>query len=106
MWSEHKVILAGHASQHMQGIVALWRWRPIRSNARAMDQEGIIQDGVLVIVHAHHVRLDHLIVAPFVRHALIKVRITVGANVKRFPEVVLSSTRHGSKDPHIPVSRV
>lgn len=66
-----------------------------------MDEKGVVQDRVLVFLHAHHVRLNHLIIAPLIRHAFIEVRFVVRADIKGLPEVIFSRSLRGCENSQI-----
>lgn len=60
-----------------------------------MNEEGVVENIELVVVHAHHIRLHHFIEATLVRQAFIEVGVVIGPNVKGLPEGMLPWSRLG-----------
>lgn len=54
-----------------------------------MNEEGVVENIELVVVHAHHIRLHHLIEATLVRQAFIEVGVVISADVEGLPEGML-----------------
>lgn len=54
-----------------------------------MNEEGVVENIELVVLHAHHIRLHHLIETPLVRQAFIEVGVVISADVEGLPEGML-----------------
>lgn len=51
-----------------------------------MNKEGVVENIELVVLHAHHIRLHHLIEATLVRQAFVEVGVVICADVEGLPE--------------------
>lgn len=63
---------------------------PFSSLSLADERGRRFENIELVVVHAHHIRLHHLIEATLIRQAFIEVGVVISADVEWLPEGMLS----------------